>query len=137
MSMEVKVPSLGESITSGILSTWHVNSGDYVESGQPIYDLETDKITSEGMAEAAGVIELKVDEGEEVDIGVAVVGDELAGASGESSLSLILTRKSPRMLPPQRSLPLSRKKKRLKKARNNQQRGHIHLRFGEWPLNQV
>lgn len=72
MAMEVKIPSLGESITSGILSTWHVKSGDFVESGQAIYDLETDKITSEGTAEAAGVIELKVDEGDEVEIGAIV-----------------------------------------------------------------
>jgi 2-oxoglutarate dehydrogenase E2 component (dihydrolipoamide succinyltransferase) len=82
--MEVKVPSLGESITSGILATWHVNSGDYVEPGQAIYDLETDKITSEGTAEAAGVIDLKVDEGDEVDIGgiIAVIDTDAEKPEG-------------------------------------------------------
>lgn len=72
MSTEVKIPTLGESITSGILAVWHVKTGDYVESGQPLYDLETDKITSEGTAEVAGIIELKTDEGEEVEIGSVI-----------------------------------------------------------------
>jgi len=77
MATEVKVPTLGESISTGILSTWHVKDGDYVESGQTLYDLETDKITSEGAAETSGVISLKVDEGEEVDVGavIAVIDD--------------------------------------------------------------
>ncbi|MBC2593085.1 2-oxoglutarate dehydrogenase complex dihydrolipoyllysine-residue succinyltransferase [Ruficoccus amylovorans] len=72
MATEVKVPSLGESITSGILASWHVNDGDYVAKDQLLYELETDKITSEGMAEAAGVISLKVAEGDEVEIGATV-----------------------------------------------------------------
>ncbi len=86
MAIEVKIPSLGESITSGILSVWHVQSGQYVETGQAIYDLETDKITSEGMAEVAGVISLNVEEGEEVEIGavVAVIDTEAAKPAGET-----------------------------------------------------
>lgn len=72
MALEVKVPSLGESITSGILAAWRVAEGDYVQSGQAIYDLETDKITSEGMAESAGIISLSVSEGDEVEIGQVI-----------------------------------------------------------------
>ncbi|MEX0331645.1 MAG: 2-oxoglutarate dehydrogenase complex dihydrolipoyllysine-residue succinyltransferase [Puniceicoccaceae bacterium] len=79
MSTDVKIPTLGESITSGILAAWHVKNGDYVETGQPLYDLETDKITSEGAAEVSGTIELKADEGDEVEIGsVVAVIDESA-----------------------------------------------------------
>ena len=48
MATEVKVPTLGESITSGILASWHVNDGDFVAKDQLLYELETDKITSEG-----------------------------------------------------------------------------------------
>lgn len=83
MAIEVKIPSLGESITSGILSVWHVKSGQYVETGQAVYDLETDKITSEGMADVAGVISLNVEEGEEVEIGsvVAVIDTDAAKPS--------------------------------------------------------
>lgn len=80
MAIEVKIPALGESITSGILAAWHVKTGDYVEAGQPIFDLETDKITSEGVADASGIIELKVDEDAEVEIGsvVAVIDETQA-----------------------------------------------------------
>ncbi len=52
MPIEVKIPALGESISSGILSSWKVAEGSYVEIDQPIYELETDKITQEGLAEA-------------------------------------------------------------------------------------
>ncbi|MCC5834557.1 MAG: 2-oxoglutarate dehydrogenase complex dihydrolipoyllysine-residue succinyltransferase [Opitutales bacterium] len=72
MATEVKVPALGESISSGYLAKWHVQSGDYVESGQTLFDLETDKVTSEGTAEVSGVIELKVEEGDEVEVGAVI-----------------------------------------------------------------
>jgi 2-oxoglutarate dehydrogenase E2 component (dihydrolipoamide succinyltransferase) len=79
MATEVKIPSLGESISSGILATWHVKDGDYVEADQPIFELETDKITSEGNAEVSGVIKLNVEEGDEVEVGsVIAVIDESA-----------------------------------------------------------
>lgn len=72
MPTEVKVPAMGESISSGIIAAWHVASGDYVEKDQVIYELETDKITSEAIAESAGVISLKAEEGDEVEIGQVV-----------------------------------------------------------------
>ncbi len=82
MSIEVRVPTLGESITSGILTEWHVDDGAFIRSGQPIYDLETDKITSEGMAEADGRISLSVQKGEEVEIGqILAIIDETAQAT--------------------------------------------------------
>ncbi len=86
MAIEVKVPSVGESITSGILASWRVSDGDYVKRDQPIFDLETDKITSEGLASSNGRISLKVDEGEEVEIGQVVAEiDESADSSGDGS----------------------------------------------------
>ena len=77
MATEVKVPSMGESITSGILSAWLVKDGDFVEKDQPIYELETDKITSEATAEVSGIIQFKVEQDAEVDIGatVAIIDD--------------------------------------------------------------
>jgi len=85
MSAEVKIPTLGESISSGILATWHVKDGQQVEKGQLLYELETDKITSEGNAEVAGAISLKAEEGEEVEIGqVVAVIDESGSGSGDS-----------------------------------------------------
>ena len=72
MPIEVKIPALGESISSGVLSSWKVAEGSYVEIDQPIYELETDKITQEGLAEAAGIISFLAKEGEEVEIGATI-----------------------------------------------------------------
>lgn len=87
MATDVKVPPVGESISSGILAVWHVKDGDLVERDQVLFELETDKITSEGLAETSGVISIKTEEGDEVDIGqvVAVIEDpDKATASSES-----------------------------------------------------
>ncbi|HUL54727.1 MAG TPA: 2-oxoglutarate dehydrogenase complex dihydrolipoyllysine-residue succinyltransferase [Opitutaceae bacterium] len=99
-TVDVKIPALGESITSGVLAQWHVRDGDFVQRDQPLYELETDKITSEGTAEAAGRIALKVAAGADVKIGqlVAVIetgeripdaGKPLTQASAESIRSPI------------------------------------------------
>jgi 2-oxoglutarate dehydrogenase E2 component (dihydrolipoamide succinyltransferase) len=87
MATEVKVPAMGESISSGILAAWHVKSGDYVEEGQTIYELETDKITSEANAEVSGVITIEVDADEEVEIGqvVATIDESAEGDSSSES----------------------------------------------------
>ena len=78
MATNVKVPTMGESISSGILSSWLVEDGDFVSKDQPIYELETDKITSEATAEVSGIIKLKVKQDEEVDIGsiVAIIEEQ-------------------------------------------------------------
>jgi 2-oxoglutarate dehydrogenase E2 component (dihydrolipoamide succinyltransferase) len=69
---------MGESISSGVLAKWHVADGDMVKKDQPLFELETDKITSEGTAESAGRISLKVAAGAEVKIGqeVAMIDPE-------------------------------------------------------------
>lgn len=85
MAVEVKVPSLGESISSGILAGWQVKDGDTVEKDQVLYELETDKITSEGTAEVAGKITLKVDEGEEVEIGQVIAEIDESAADSEKA----------------------------------------------------
>ncbi len=85
MSTEVKVPALGESITSGILVTWLVKEGDYVNKGDLLYELETDKITSEAPAEVAGTISLLAKEGDEVDIGQAVASIDESTTPPDSS----------------------------------------------------
>lgn len=72
MAIEVKIPPMGESISSGILAKWHVANGDIVKKDQALFELETDKITSEGTAEAAGKITLLVQPGTEVKIGAVV-----------------------------------------------------------------
>ena len=79
--IEVKIPPLGESISSGVLAKWHVKNGDTVKKDQPLFELETDKITSEGVAESAGVITFKVETGTEVKIGQIVATIDSAGAA--------------------------------------------------------
>ena len=88
MNFEVKIPPMGESISSGILAKWHVKDGDTVKKDQPLFELETDKITSEGTAESAGRISLKVAAGTEVKIGelVATINSEAsAGAAAPTA----------------------------------------------------
>src|ERR1041385_7619999 len=77
MAIEVKIPAVGESITSGVVSAWHMKSGEFVNEGEPIFTLETDKVSTEIVAEKAGVLETKVPEGQEVKIGevVATIDD--------------------------------------------------------------
>jgi 2-oxoglutarate dehydrogenase E2 component (dihydrolipoamide succinyltransferase) len=77
MAVEVKIPAVGESITSGVVSVWHKKSGEFVNEGEPLFTLETDKVSTEIVAEKAGVLETKVPEGKEVKIGevVATIDD--------------------------------------------------------------
>src|SRR5215472_15047703 len=77
MAIEVKIPAVGESITSGVVSAWHKKSGEFVNEGEPIFTLETDKVSTEIVAEKAGLLEAKVPEGQEVKIGevVATIDD--------------------------------------------------------------
>mgnify|MGYP001166225889 CR=1 FL=1 len=90
MSTEVKIPALGESISSGVLSSWKVAEGSYVEVDQPIYELETDKITQEGLAEVAGVISFTAKEGDEVEIGATIANiDESAEKSDSSTPAVV------------------------------------------------
>ncbi len=80
MSLEVKIPAVGESITSGLLSTWHKNDGDTVAVGDVLLTLETDKVSTEIQADKAGTLRIKAAAGSEVKIGEVVATIEDAGA---------------------------------------------------------
>jgi 2-oxoglutarate dehydrogenase E2 component (dihydrolipoamide succinyltransferase) len=73
MAVEIKVPSVGESITEGVLSRWLKKDGEAVRTGEPLFELETDKATQEVPSPADGVLSIAVKEGEPVAIG-SVVG---------------------------------------------------------------
>jgi 2-oxoglutarate dehydrogenase E2 component (dihydrolipoamide succinyltransferase) len=79
MSIEVKVPAVGESITSGVLSLWHKQTGDIVGEGEALFTLETDKISTEVPATGSGKLQIQVDTGQEVKIGqvVALLDDSV------------------------------------------------------------
>jgi 2-oxoglutarate dehydrogenase E2 component (dihydrolipoamide succinyltransferase) len=70
--MDVTIPAVGESITSGLISTWHKKDGDTVQPGDVLLTLETDKVSTEITAEKAGVLRIKAPEGQEVKIGEVV-----------------------------------------------------------------
>ncbi|XMO88227.1 2-oxoglutarate dehydrogenase complex dihydrolipoyllysine-residue succinyltransferase [Algibacter sp. AS12] len=72
MILEMKVPSPGESITEVEIATWLVEDGDYVEKDQAIAEVDSDKATLELPAEASGIITLKAEEGDAVEVGAVV-----------------------------------------------------------------
>ena len=83
----MKVPSPGESITEVEIASWLVKDGDYVEKDQPIAEVDSDKATLELPAEQSGVITLKAEEGEVVQVGqvVCLIDMDAAKPAGESA----------------------------------------------------
>src|SRR6476646_9800782 len=80
VASEVILPRLGQGMESGTIVRWLVAEGDKVEKGQPLYELDTDKVTQEVEADAAGVVlKIVVPEGE-VPVGTAVA---YVGEAGE------------------------------------------------------
>ena len=73
MSLEIKIPSVGESVQEAVLAEWFKQDGDTVRKDEPLFVIETDKVTLEVVAEADGVLTILVPAGETVAIG-AVVG---------------------------------------------------------------
>jgi pyruvate dehydrogenase E2 component (dihydrolipoamide acetyltransferase) len=90
MADEVKLPRLGQGMESGTIVKWLKAEGDQVEKGEPLYELDTDKVTQEVEAEASGVLlKIAVAEGE-ADVGttIAVIGEQgedVADLGGETA----------------------------------------------------
>ncbi|MDQ0351623.1 2-oxoglutarate dehydrogenase E2 component (dihydrolipoamide succinyltransferase) [Alkalibacillus filiformis] len=83
---EIIVPELAESITEGTVAEWLVSEGDQVGKGDPIVELETDKVNVEVNSDYAGVItELLVGEGEDVEVGDAIAKVDESGEGAASS----------------------------------------------------
>lgn len=81
MLLEIKVPSVGESVTEALLAQWFKNDGDRVNKDEPLFVLETDKVTLEVVAESTGVLSIKISEGETVAIGAVVGAIDTEGAA--------------------------------------------------------
>src|SRR5512141_893579 len=78
MATEVKLPRLGQGMESGTIVKWLKAEGEPVQKGEPLYELDTDKVTREVEAEASGVLlKISVQEGE-VEVGrtIGVIGEE-------------------------------------------------------------
>lgn len=87
MSVEVKVPSPGESISEVEIASWLVADGDYVEKDQEIAEIDSDKATLALPAEESGIIRLIAEEGEEVSVGqvIATIDTDAAAPEGDSA----------------------------------------------------
>jgi 2-oxoglutarate dehydrogenase E2 component (dihydrolipoamide succinyltransferase) len=101
--VEIIVPAVGESITSGILAVWLKKDGDFVQAGEEVFELETDKATMAIPAPADGVLKISVQPGSEIEIG-SVVGtlDE----SAQPSDSPKATQTTEAKTPPSSSVPV-------------------------------
>ena len=72
MSADIKIPTVGESVSSAIIAQWHKENGALVATGDLLLTLETDKISTEITAQSDGVLEILVAEGQEIAIGATV-----------------------------------------------------------------
>lgn len=85
MATDIRVPTLGESVTEATIGKWFKKAGDAVAVDEPIVELETDKVTVEVPAPAAGVLsEISVKEGETVEVG-ALLGSIGAGSGAAAA----------------------------------------------------
>jgi len=73
MEIEIKIPSVGESVQEAVIAEWYKKDGDRIQKDEPLFVIETDKVTLEIVAEADGVVKKMVPENETIAIG-AVVG---------------------------------------------------------------
>src|SRR5947209_17805238 len=79
---EIRVPTLGESVTEATIGRWFKKAGDPVAVDEPLVELETDKVTIEVPAPSAGVLgEISAKDGETVAVG-ALLGQITEGAAG-------------------------------------------------------
>jgi pyruvate dehydrogenase E2 component (dihydrolipoamide acetyltransferase) len=105
MATEVKLPRLGQGMESGTIVKWLKSEGEPVEKGEPLYELDTDKVTQEVEAEASGVlIKIAVNEGE-VPVGetIAFIGKE--GETIEVTAPATKAKDEPKREAPQREEP--------------------------------
>lgn len=149
--IDIIVPAAGESITSATVAAWAVSNNDFVQKGQVLVSLDTDKVSSEVEAEASGLVTIEVSEGSEVSIGEKLGTLEISEAPmTETSVIKPPTTPSPSLdvpLPKQQSdendLRVTRKKMtplRRKIAQhlvNAQQAAAILTTFNEVDMTEV
>ncbi|MFK8036562.1 MAG: 2-oxoglutarate dehydrogenase complex dihydrolipoyllysine-residue succinyltransferase [Hyphomicrobiales bacterium] len=86
MATEIRVPTLGESVTEATIGQWYKKVGDAVAVDEPLVELETDKVTVEVPAPSAGVLsEIIAQEGETVEVGALLAALDAAGASAPAA----------------------------------------------------
>ncbi|MDZ4840213.1 MAG: 2-oxoglutarate dehydrogenase complex dihydrolipoyllysine-residue succinyltransferase [Bacteroidota bacterium] len=85
MELEIKVPSVGESITEVTLSNWLKNEGDIVEQDEILAEIESDKASFEVSAESAGKLSIKIGDGETIAVGTVIATIDTSAAGDVSA----------------------------------------------------
>ncbi len=86
MAMEIRVPTLGESVTEATVGQWFKKPGEAVAQDEPLVELETDKVTVEVPAPAAGTLaEIVVEEGQTVEVGALLAQFTAGGAAAPAA----------------------------------------------------
>ncbi len=117
MRIDVKVPSVGESIKEAVLAQWYAEDGAAVRKEAPLFVIETDKVTLEVTAEADGILQIKVPAGETVPVGAVVGAIETTAAQAAETPGKADTAETDRAggaesdVPPEKSVPQAPPKK--------------------------
>jgi 2-oxoglutarate dehydrogenase E2 component (dihydrolipoamide succinyltransferase) len=103
MSVEIRVPSLGESVTEATVAKWFKQIGETVTADEPLVELETDKVTLEYNAPASGTLtEILVEQGGEVEVGALLGAIDETGAGASSAPSRPEPSREPMAAPPEK-----------------------------------
>lgn len=94
MATQVKIPAIGESITEVTLASWQKSDGDFVEEGEILCDIESDKATVELPAEVSGTLKISVEEGTDLAIGAVIATIEEGEGKKEAPKKEASTEKS-------------------------------------------
>ncbi|HJU31576.1 MAG TPA: biotin/lipoyl-containing protein, partial [Hyphomicrobiaceae bacterium] len=99
MTIQITVPALGESVTEATVGQWFKKPGDAVAADEPLVELETDKVTLEVPAPAAGVLaDIQVPQGSTVAVG-SVLGSINEGGGAAKASATAVTRPAPEVAP--------------------------------------
>src|SRR5215204_2368021 len=91
MATDISLPRLGQGMEAGTIVRWLKSEGDTVEKGEPLYELDTDKVTQEVEADASGILlKILAGEGEEIEVGkrIAVIGEEGEDVADEAEVEV-------------------------------------------------
>jgi pyruvate dehydrogenase E2 component (dihydrolipoamide acetyltransferase) len=91
MATDISLPRLGQGMEAGTIVRWLKSEGEQVEKGEPLYELDTDKVTQEVEADASGVLlKILAGEGEEIEVGkrIAVIGEEGEEVEAEAEVEV-------------------------------------------------
>ncbi|MHC4727384.1 MAG: 2-oxoglutarate dehydrogenase complex dihydrolipoyllysine-residue succinyltransferase [Planctomycetota bacterium] len=131
MKNEIKVPSVGESITTGVIVSWLRHNGDQIEEGDMLFELETDKAVLEIPSPCAGTLEILIKEGTEVSIGqtVGLLSQDSAKAQSSASTaketSITVDKKSDTpVIPPSEKQAVPEEKLDSKTIRDTEAKPH-------------